>query len=238
LTFSRLPLLSVFLLCFGLSLGLGPGKAAWALQAADQPATASPQKTGADAQEQEPGDDVYRHSPSVRMMGGWLHLDKEPAAEAFEYFNFAILAGAVLYALGRILPKTFRANRETIQHQLVDARTATQQANERLAAIEKRLGHLGEEIEAIAKQAEKDSAEDETRIKATIEEERRRIVDAVGKDIAAASSAAQRELKRFAAGLAIDRATQKLSLTEDDDRALLQEFAQTLVQHTHGRGES
>ncbi len=236
MTFSRLPLLLV-LLC-GLSFGLVPGKAAWALQAGDQPASASSQKPGVDAQEQEPGDDVYRHSPSVKMMGGWLHLDKEPAAEAFEYFNFAILAGAVLYALGKILPKTFRANRETIQHQLVDARTATQQANERLAAIEKQLSHLGEEIDAIAKQAEKDSAEDETRIKATIEEERRRIVDAASKDIAAASSAAQRELKRFAAGLAIDRATQKLSLTENDDRTLLHEFAQTLAQHTHGRGES
>ena len=97
---------------------------------------------------------------------------------------------------------------------------------------------MDEEIAAISKQAEKDSVEDEARIKASIEEERRRIVDAASKDIAAAAGAAQRDLKRFAAGLAVDRAAQKLVLTEDDDRGLLQEFAQSLGQHAQGRGES
>jgi F-type H+-transporting ATPase subunit b len=193
---------------------------------------------GADTLEQEPGDDVYRHSASVKLIGRWLHLDKESAAELFEYLNFAILAGAILYALSKYLPKTFRANREDIQHRLVDARTATEQAHERLTAIEQRLSHLDEEIAAISKQAEKDSVEDEARIKASIEDERHRIVDAASKDIAAAASAAQRDLKRFAAGLAVDRASQKVVLTEDDDRDLMQEFAQSLGQQGRaGRGE-
>ncbi len=238
MTFSRISLFLVLLLC----LGLTPGKGAWGLQSVDQPANAGPSdssgKQGVDTLEQEPGDDVYRHAPSVKVIGGWFHLGKEPAAEVFEFFNFAVLAGAVLYGLAKVLPKTFRENRETIQHQLVEARTATQAANQQLAAIEQRLSRLGEEIEAIRKQAEKDSADDEARIKATIAEERRRILDAVSRDIASASSAAQRELKRFAAGLAVDRATQKLALTEDDDRSLLQEFAETLAQHANGRGES
>ena len=234
MTFRRFAFLLIFMVCFC----LGPGKASWALQAASQTSSANPQTPGVDTMEQEPGDDVYRHSASVKKIGSWLHLEKETAAELFEYFNFAILAGAVLYGLGKYLPKTFRANRENIQHRLLDARTATQQADERLAAIERRLSHLDEEIAAIGKQAEADSVEDEARIKATIEEERRRIVDAVSKDIAAASSAAQRELKRFAAVLAVDRATQKLVLSEDDDRALLEEFAETLAQHSRGRGES
>jgi F-type H+-transporting ATPase subunit b len=192
----------------------------------------------ADTQEKESGDDVYRHSASVQLIGRWLHLDKESAARLFEYLNFAILAGAVLFALSKYLPKTFRANRENIQHQLLDARTATQQAHERLAAIEQRLGRLDEEIAAISKQAEKDGIEDEARIKASIEDERRRIVDAASKDIAAAASAAQRDLKRFTAGLAVDRAAQRMVITEDDDRGLLQEFVQSLGQHAQGRGES
>jgi F-type H+-transporting ATPase subunit b len=188
--------------------------------------------------ELETGDDVYRHSASVKLIGRWLHLDKESAARLFEYLNFAILAGAILFALSKYLPKTFRANREGIQHRLLDARTATEQAHQRLAAIEQRLGRLDEEIAAISKQAEKDSVDDEARIKASIEEERRRIVESASKDIAAAASAAQRDLKRFAAGLAVDRAAQRLVLTEDDDRGLLQEFVQSLGQHTQGRGES
>jgi F-type H+-transporting ATPase subunit b len=164
-----------------------------------------------------------------------LHLDKETAARLFEYLNFAILAGAILFALLKYLPKTFRANRENIQHQLVDARTATEQAHERLAAIEQRLSRLDEEIAAISKQAEKDSVEDEARIKASIEAERRRIVDAVKQGYCRSGSAAQRDLKRFAAGLAVDRAAQRIVLTEDDDRALVQEFAQSLGHQTQNR---
>jgi F-type H+-transporting ATPase subunit b len=238
LTFSRLRFFFVLLLCLGGALCL-PGTASWALQVESAtPAAQAPASPQVADPEQESGDDVYRHSASVKLIGRWFHLDKESAALLFEYLNFAILAGAILYALSKYLPKTFRANRETIQQQLLDARTATEQAHQRLAAIEQRLGHLDEEIAAIGKQAEKDSIDDEARIKASIEEERRRIVESASKDIAAAASAAQRDLKRFAAGLAVDRAAHNLVLTEDDDRGLLQEFAQSLGRHTQGRGES
>ncbi len=206
-----------------------------AVQAGSHAAAASETST---TKEEESGENVYRHSPSVRLLARWLHLDEETAARVFEYLNFAILAGAVLFYLLKNLPKGFRANREKIQRQLVDARTATEQANERLAGIETRLGRLDDEIAAISKQAEKDSAEDEASIKASIETERLRIMDAVGKDIAAASSAAQRNLKQFAASLAVDRAAQKLTLTANEDRALLQEFAESLSQKTPGRGEN
>jgi F-type H+-transporting ATPase subunit b len=245
LNFSRWPLFFVFLLCLGGALCL-PGKASWALQAANaapaadapKPADQATSEAGEGTTELESGDDIYRHSASVKMIARWLHVDKESAARLFEYLNFAVLAGAILFALLKYLPKTFRANRESIQQRLLDARTATEQAHQRLAAIEQRLGHLDQEIAAISKQAEKDSVEDEARIKASIEEERRRIVESASKDIAAAASAAQRDLKRFAAGLAVDRAAQRIVLTEDDDRGLLQEFAQSLGQHAQGRGES
>jgi F-type H+-transporting ATPase subunit b len=205
---------------------------------ADPGPAAKTTQPAADSTEQETGEDVYRHSGSVKLLASWLHLDKETAARLFEYLNFAVLAGAVLFALLKFLPKTFRANREDIQHRLVEARTATQQANDRMAAIEQRLARLDEEIAAIAKQAEKDSVEDEARIKASIETERERIVEAVSRDIAAASSAAQRDLKRFAAELAVDRATQRIALSEDDDRALVQEFSQSLAQQARNGGKN
>jgi F-type H+-transporting ATPase subunit b len=240
LTFSRFFRFLLILFCLAGGGGLPGGSlvahAAQTTAAANGSAKAPPQSAAAD--EEEPSDDVYRHSASVRTVGRWLHLDQETAARLFEYLNFAVLAGAVLFALLKILPKTFRENKVNIQHRLLDARTATQQANERLSAIEQRLARLDEEILAISKQAEKDSVEDEARIKRSIEAERRRIVDATTKDISAAASAAQRELKRFAAGLAVDRAGQKMSLTEDDDRALLQEFTQGLSQQAHGGGKN
>jgi F-type H+-transporting ATPase subunit b len=239
LSFSRSPRFLLILLC--LTTGLGLAGASPRARAEQAPVSAT--DTGKAAQqgpapEEDTGNDVYRHSASVKMIGGWLHMDTESAARLFEYMNFAVLAGAVLFGLLKILPKTFRANRENIQHRLVDARTATEQAHERLSAIEQRLARLDEEIAGISKQAEKDGVEEEVRIKASIEAERRRIVESTTKDIAAAASAAQRDLKRFAAGLAVDRAAQRIVLTEDDDRALLQEFTQSLSRQQHGGGKN
>lgn len=211
------------------------GRSAVTLQTTPADARAAASENAA---QEEQGDDVYRHSASVRTLGRWLHLDQETAARLFEYLNFAVLAGAVGFALWKYLPKTFRANRKEIQHKLADARTATEQAHERLTLIEQRLAHLDEEIAAIAQQAEKDSVEDEARMKASIEAEQRRIVDAVSRDIAAATSAAQRELKRYAAGLAVDRAAQRMALTENEDRALIQEFAQNLGEQARNGGKN
>jgi F-type H+-transporting ATPase subunit b len=210
-------------------------RSGWALQATPSPAQAAASDNAA---EEEQGDDVYRHSASVKMLGRWLHLDQETAARLFEYLNFAVLAGAVGFGLWKYLPKTFKASREDIQHRLADARTATQQAHERLEAIEQKLARLDEEIAAIGKQAEKDSVEDEVRIKASIEAERQRIVASVSRDIAAASSAAQRELKRFAAGLAVDRTAERMALTENEDRLLLQEFSQNLSRQARNGGKN
>jgi F-type H+-transporting ATPase subunit b len=226
LTCSRFSFFLIVLLCLASTFGFS----AKALQTAPAGAETASQSAqpASEATEQETGDDVFRHSASVKFLARFFHVDTETAARIFEYLNFAVLAGAVLFALLKYLPKTFRAQREDIQHRLVDARTATEQANQRLADIEQRLARLDEEVAAINKQAEKDSVEDEARIKASIETERQRIIEAVTRDIAAASSAAQRDLKRFTAGLAVDRAAQRMALTEDDDRALVQEFSQSL----------
>ena len=231
MTSSRRSLFLILLFCLGCNWTL---RAASAAPASASQTTQAPNK----GEEAETGDNVYRHSPSVQMIGRWLHLDRETAARVFEYFNFAVLAGAVLFFLLKNLPKKFKENRENIQHQLVDARTATEQSRERLAAIEQRLGRLDQEIAAIKLQAEKDSVDDEARMKAAIEAERLRITEAVTRDIAAAGSTAQRELKRFAAGLAVDRAAQRIAVTEEEDRALMQEFAQGLGHRSQNRGEN
>jgi F-type H+-transporting ATPase subunit b len=224
LTLRRFSLIFTLLLCLWSPFGV----TARALQAAPAASHSSPAAESS-AEEQETGENVFRHSASVKYLARVFHIDKETAAEIFEYLNFAVLAGAVLFALFKYLPKTFRAQREDIQHRLVDARTATEQANERLSAVEQKLARLDQEIASIRQQAEKDSVEDEARIKASIETERQRILQSVTRDVTAATSTAQRELKRFAAGLAVDRAAERLKLTEDDDRALIREFSESLA---------
>jgi F-type H+-transporting ATPase subunit b len=231
LTSRRLSFFLLILLCLA---GLR-GVPARAMQGSDTAKSAPAPAQSPAHSEEASEEDVYRHSPSVTAIGRWFKLDQEPAAKLFEWVNFAILAGVILFFAGKSLPRTFRENREQIRRQLVEARIATEHAQERLTGIEQRLSKLDQEIAAISKQAEKDSVEDEARIKASIETERERIVAASTRDIAAAASAAQRELKRFAAGLAVDRAAQKLVLTADDDRELVQEFSRSLGTKNGGK---
>ena len=122
----------------------------------------------------------------------------------------------------------FKERLQQLERQLVEAHSATETANERLRAVEERLSHLDSEIAAVREQAERDSANDEARIRQTMEDEKKKIVTAAEQEITAAGAAAERRLRKFAAELAVDRATSRLHLTEGDDRTLIQEFAASL----------
>jgi F-type H+-transporting ATPase subunit b len=189
-----------------------------------------------DAPETNAEEEGYRHSSTVQAIGKVLHVDTETAAKIFEDFNSAVVIIAILAFLIKALPKAFRKRTETIQKDLQEARSATEDANQRLSAVEARLARLDSEIAAIRKQAEQDSLEDEKRIKAALEEERKRIIESAEQEIGAFGSAAQRELKRFAADLAVERALQRIHLGADADRILVQNFAADLGA-TQGKGE-
>jgi F-type H+-transporting ATPase subunit b len=155
-------------------------------------------------------------------------LNTEQAATAFTVANFVVLAGFIGWFLVKTLPKTFRGRSTIIQKQLVDARTATEEANARLNSVEERLSKLDDQIAAMRAQSEKDSALDEQRIKASVEEEKKKILSAAEQDIAAATALAQRQLQQYAAELAIDQAARKLVVTAETDRLLVQSFARRL----------
>jgi F-type H+-transporting ATPase subunit b len=187
--------------------------------------------------EQEDEEYTFKHSASVRAFARMFHLSPETASVVFWALNALLLFGLVGYFLLKALPKAFRSRRELLQRQLEEARKATEEANERLRVVEERLSRLDSEIAAVRAQAEQDSANDEARVKQSLEEERRKIVSSAEQEIASAGATAERQLRKFAAGLALDRATTRLHLTEGDDRALIQEFASSLGS-TPGAGDS
>ena len=67
MTFSRFSFFLFILLCLGGALGL-PARALQAAPA-DSGAAAKSAQPPADTTEQETGDDVYRHSASVKLLG-------------------------------------------------------------------------------------------------------------------------------------------------------------------------
>jgi F-type H+-transporting ATPase subunit b len=178
--------------------------------------------------EQEDEEYAFRHSDSVRAFAKMFHLSPEAASMVFWSLNAVLLFVFVGYFLVTGLPKAFRSRRQQLDRQIVEARVATEKAEERLRAVEERLSRLDSEIAAVREQAEHDSAHDETRIKQAMEDEKKKIVASAEQEIASAGAAAERRLRKFAAELAVDRATSRLHLTEGDDRTLIQEFASSL----------
>jgi F-type H+-transporting ATPase subunit b len=171
----------------------------------------------------------YLHSPSVRALGAKLGMNAEQAATAFTIANFVVLAALIGWLLLKTLPKTFRDRNTAIQKHLVDARTATEEASVRLNIVEARLSKLDEQISAMREQADKDSAHDEQRIKASVEDEKQKILAAAEQEITAATTLAQRQIQQYAAELAIDQAAKKLVVSAETDRLLIQSFARRLT---------
>jgi F-type H+-transporting ATPase subunit b len=172
--------------------------------------------------------DEYRMSPTVTKIGAKLGMKPETAANVFTLFNIVVLFGAIGYGLLKALPKIFRDRSSNIQKNLVDARTATEEAASRLSSVEERLSKLDDQIAAMKTQAEADGARDEQRIKASVEDEKAKIVAAAEAEITAATALARREIQKYAAELAIHQAASKLVVSEDTDRLLVQSFAQQL----------
>jgi F-type H+-transporting ATPase subunit b len=195
------------------------------------PEAQSPEKNKSEEDENE----AYRKSPAVRALGAKLGLNPDQSATAFEVFNFLILAIVLGWFMLKALPKTFRNRNTAIQKHLVDARTATEEAKARLGSVEARLGKLDGQIAEMRAQAEKDSALDEQRIKASVEEEKQKILAAAEQEIAAATVHAHRQLQQYAAELAIEQAGRKLTINAETDRLLVQNFARQLGSDKGGR---
>lgn len=177
----------------------------------------------------------YRHSKAVAKLGSMVGMSAEQAATVFEILNFLVLAVGVGYLAMKTLPKTFRERNSTIQRHLVDARTATEEASARLNAVEARLSKLDSEIAGMRTHLEAETARDEQRLRASVEEEAAKILAAADSEIQAATAAARRELQRHAAELAIEHASQRLVVTAETDRELIQGFAQRLMADKGGQ---
>ena len=90
------------------------------------------------------------------------------------------------------------------------------EANARLGSVETRLGKLDGQIAELRAQAERDSALDEQRIKASVEEEKQKLLLAAEQEVAAATAQAHRQLQKYAAELAIEQAGRKLAILSNE----------------------
>ncbi len=148
-----------------------------------------------------------------------FNLTVETASGIFQIINFVIIVLLVGIPIGAVLPKIFHKRSQTLGASLKTAREATADANARLSAVEAKLAGLDEEIKKFRAQVERESLEDEARIKAALAEESARIVQAAEQELNVAAAQARRGLRHFAADLAIEQAAKQTGAYAGDRQA-------------------
>jgi F-type H+-transporting ATPase subunit b len=187
-----------------------------------EPAQKSHEAAGENEEEQ------FKHSSSVRLFAKLTGLSLESAYWLSVVLNFAIVAVIIFWAMKKNLPAMFRKRTAFIQQAMEEARKASEDANRRLGEIEARLSKLGVEIGQMRAVAEKESAEEEQRIKAAAEEDARKIVESAEQEIAAAAKSARHELTAYAADLAVALAAKQIHVDTNTDQALVKDFVRQL----------
>jgi F-type H+-transporting ATPase subunit b len=172
----------------------------------------------------------FKQSPSVRWLARITGLSLRSAYWLAIALNFAVIAAAVIWFIKTKLPGMFRARSESIRKTMDEAQRASADAGRRLTEIEGRLAKLDSEIAAMRSQAEAEAAGEEQRIKAAAEEDARKVVESAGQEVEAAARLARRDLKAYAAELAVSLAEKRIQVDARTDRALVDSFVGQLGQ--------
>ena len=230
-------------LVFALSFAVAQEHGSAEQKPADKVEAAPPQQAGPNGQseptieqelahtskEAEEGDhNELKHSTAVKKFAQMTGLSVETTYWLFVVFNFAIMFGFIGWALKKNLPGMFRTRTESIRKGMDEAKKASEEANRRLGDIEGRLSRLDSEIAEMKKKSEADAAAEEQRIRASAEEDGRKIIESAEQEIEAAAKAARRDLKIYAAELAVSLAEKKIRVDERTDEALVGSFVRQL----------
>jgi F-type H+-transporting ATPase subunit b len=192
-------------------------------------------ETSREAAGEEEGHAEFKHSSSVRWIADITGLSLQSAYWLAVLFNFAVIAAAIVWFSKSSLPQMFRARTRNIQKTMEEARRSSEDAGKRLEQIEGRLAKLDAEIAAMRSAADAEAAEEEERIRLAAEEDRRKIVESTAAEIQAAARLAQRELKAYAAELAVSLAEKRITVDPTTDRALVETFVQQLGNQRDGK---
>lgn len=184
--------------------------------------------SGSKKEEEEEENVGLKQSPMVRSLGKKLGLSPVAAYWLFWCLNFAVVLAAILWFVKSKLLVSMRERTALIRKSMDEAKKASDAAMSRLKDIESRLSRLDGEVAELKAQAEKDFKIEEQRIQAAAAEDARRVVDFAETEIAAAAKSARRELKAFAAELAVNLAEKKIQIDPQTDQRLVSTFVNDL----------
>jgi F-type H+-transporting ATPase subunit b len=150
--------------------------------------------------------------------------------EAWKWVNFVVLAGGLGYLVGKSAGPLFAARSRKIRQDMLDAEDARQEAEARVAEVDRRLADLEADIAALRLESQREAQSEIVRIQRQTAAEIGKIQAHAQREIAAAAKAARSELKRYAAELALSLAEQKIRacMTPQAEDALVRGFVSDL----------
>ena len=155
------------------------------------------------------------------------HHDEGILPTVARLLNFAILAGVLVYFLGKPVGSYLTARSSQIRQDLVNAAEMRRAAASRLEEIQRQLAALPGELDAMRTRGAEDIAAEERRIASTAQAERARLLEQTRREIDMRLRVARRELTEHAAQLAVDVARARITrtMTREDQLRLLDRYA-------------
>jgi len=183
------------------------------------------------------GDETYREftrSQSVRQLAHWIGLSSDATFHLCSAFNFLLVLALIYWQGCPRLSAVLRDRSSMIRRTIKGAQLLSEEGQRRLAEIESRWAQLDSEIAAIQAAAEAGMENEDQALLAATAEDSRRILEYAEHEIVLAAQRARRELKAFAADLAVSIARQSIRIDEKTDQDLIRAF----VKELEHRGET
>lgn len=157
--------------------------------------------------------------------------EKPELAIGWKWANFAILAVGLGYLGRKNLPEFFQSRTAEIQQGIAEAQKVKQEAEKRAAAVDARMATLGAEIEQFRAQSKTEMQQEGERIGQETAQQISRMEVQAKQEIEFAGKLATRDLKNYAARLAMDLAEQRVRarLDASNGQLLVDGFIQDLA---------
>jgi F-type H+-transporting ATPase subunit b len=200
---------------------------------AAQPAAAAAPAEHASAPANAPAEAVPEHAAAAEHVAKAEHGGAEGEHGGGEHgssiigmvaklFNFAILAGTLVYFLRAPLAEYLTGRKAQIRSELVKAADMKTSAATQLAAVDEKLAALPGELDALRQSGAAEVATEEARIRELAGKERERLLTQMNREIELHGKTAERELVRVAADRAVAAAEREIagSMTPADHARL------------------
>lgn len=188
----------------------------------------------AESEDQEQA--AFKYSPAVQGISHITGLPLEGAYWLCVVINFAIVAVLIILALKANLPAMFRGRTQEIQKGMEEARRSSEAARLKLQEIESRLSRMSVEIDDMQKHADAEAKAEEERIRASIAEEKQKILDAAQHEVTQATNTARRDLQKYAVELAVAMAEKGIRVDSSEDKSLVEDFTEQLGSQSRRNG--